>query len=153
MKQRNLNTVLASMSKTTSLTSDSFLLIMSHISKTGRDIFLCSNCLMNKITINHYISSVQDLCRDLGFDGFLLSSVWSDFPLKKIKCWLSCHGVIIFWKSFFHGTHFVFKTGLCHMFTTANLKYQENDNKITPVAQTIHSIPIFSRMHYSVHKK
>ena len=31
MKQRNLNTVFANISKTTSPTSDSFLLIMSHI--------------------------------------------------------------------------------------------------------------------------
>ena len=30
MKQRNLNTVFANISKSTSLTSDSFLLIMSH---------------------------------------------------------------------------------------------------------------------------
>ena len=33
MKQRNLNTVFANISKTTSPTSDSFLLIMSHIQK------------------------------------------------------------------------------------------------------------------------
>ena len=32
IKQRNLNTVFANISKTTSPTSDSFLLIMSHIS-------------------------------------------------------------------------------------------------------------------------
>ena len=34
MKQRNLNTVFASISKTTFPTSDSFLLIMSHIQDT-----------------------------------------------------------------------------------------------------------------------
>ena len=33
MKQRNLNTILANISKTTSLTSDSFFLIMSQIQK------------------------------------------------------------------------------------------------------------------------
>ena len=81
MKQRNLNTVFANISKTTSPTSDSFLLIMSHMN-IARDVYLFF--FRNNFKFEDYEENKSQINKEIHKQiCWSIIHIWKLYPLLK----------------------------------------------------------------------
>ena len=92
IKQRNLNTVFANISKPTWPTSDSFHLIMSH---NIRHFFQDS---LLEIVFSHFMLAVKSIYGKLFYSNSLVPP--GQLAVKQLAIWKVCHG-ILYWNIFF----------------------------------------------------
>ena len=84
IKQRNLNTGFANISKTTSPTSDSFLLIMSHIMFPYGGVKELLPAVVSRDVVHQQVISTVNVLKLLAFENFIVCASYehsSHMPL------------------------------------------------------------------------